>query len=838
MSSLTEPVAEWVTRSLADAELLPELERLGGKGANLARLAGAGFPVPDGFVITTEAYRHHVAELDLADLSDLPSPSDLSALRRRIETAPMDPALADQITQAHARLGAGPAAVRSSATAEDLPGAAFAGQQDTYLDVSEADLLSAVARCWASLWTDRAVAYRSRLGIEPGEVSIAVVVQQMVPAEIAGVMFTAEPVTGARDRIVIDAAAGLGEALVSGEVTPDHYLLDTEGKQLEFSAGEAGDGTPLLDSGQLRRLAELGTAIRDHFGGPQDIEWAIADGTVRVLQARPMTALPARVRPNALQRFGASVATDYFAERPYPLDATTWLLHGPVGMMQRVMRDYGFALDLGELLPEVDGVITELAPPNPRPTPRLLLTPFSLLFHARRFDPARWRSDPRVRQFHRRLAALAGDPADLSWRDLIRRPRDLFRVAELATSVRSDFLPGVAVGMVRLRIRLAVVGETRLLSDLSGGAVTETSTMNDRMAALAADIRARPDAAELFTELPTDELLTRLHEDSSLAEIAASFDQLVAHFGHKETISPVLVSPPTWIDQPEAPLGMIKVMVAAGTDQRPVSRAAEAESKLFSKRRFADPRRRSAIKKAIEQAQAGMAFREDSHDLLTRPAPVLRRCLLEIGRRLQRVGVVPEPFDVFHLRLEEIETIADPERLAEAERNRLARVVRRRRIAREQLASVPMINYAATFGTDQAADARDALVTGTPAGAGIATGAVRVITSAAEFGTMLPGEVLVCPYTNPSWTPLFQQAVAVVADTGGVGSHAAIVAREYGLPAIMGTGDATTRLRTGDLVRVDGTTGRVTRVEPAPSSSKRCPEPVEGIDEISPASNE
>src|SRR5690606_6059277 len=181
MSSLTEPAAAWVTSGLAAAGQRPDLDLLGGKGANLARLAAGGFPVPDGFVITTEAYRRHVSGLQL-------SSADPADVRSRIESAPIDPALATQIRDAYRRLGDGPVAVRSSATAEDLPGAAFAGQQDTYLDVAEPELLAAVARCWASLWTDRAIAYRQRIGIPPEEVTIAVVVQRMVPAEIAGVM--------------------------------------------------------------------------------------------------------------------------------------------------------------------------------------------------------------------------------------------------------------------------------------------------------------------------------------------------------------------------------------------------------------------------------------------------------------------------------------------------------------------------------------------------------------------------------------------------------------------------------------------------------------------------
>lgn len=796
MSSLTESRPVLVTGGLASAG--SELDELGGKGANLGRLAAAGFPVPDGFVITTAAYRSQVGGLDRT--------VEPAELRARIEAVPILPELADQIRQAYRRLGGGPVAVRSSATAEDLPGAAFAGQQDTYLDVAEDGLLAAVARCWASLWTDRAVAYRRRLGIGPDEVAIAVVVQSMVPAELAGVMFTADPVTGDRDRFMIDAVSGLGEALVSGEVTPDHYLVDPAGARLEFRSG--GGGEPLLDPGRLARLAELGSAVRDLFGGPQDLEWAIADGKVRLLQARPMTALPEPVRAGKAQRFAVSAATDYFTQRPYPLDVTTWLPYGPAGMMLNMITAQGLAIDLADVLPETDGVVVQFRPPTPRPTPRLLIALPSMLMRVNRFDPRRWRQDPRVAQFDRRLADLSGDPVALSWRDLLRRPRDLFRVAEVGETLRADFLPGIALALLRLRFRLALIRETRLLGALVSGAETVTSIMNDRLAGLAATVRQRPEAARLFEELDTDDLLVRLRTDPDLAGVAADFERLLADYGHRETSSPVLISPPTWIDQPEVPLGMLQALVANGSGAAPVSRSAEAEQVVYGKRSLADPGRREAMHRAIEAARAGMAFREDSHDLLTRPAPVLRRGLLEIGRRLHEAGVLPEPFDVFHLRLEELETLDEPARLTEPERDRLTRLVRQRAITRDRLAGVPMINRGTTFAGG--APAGDALVTGMPAGAGVATGPARVITTPAEFRHLRPGEVLVCPYTNPSWTPLFQSAIAVVADTGGVGSHAAIVAREYGLPAVMGTGDGTRRLRTGQRIRVDGSTGRVT----------------------------
>lgn len=327
-----------------------DLAAAGGKGANLGELLRAGFPVPDGFVITTEAYALVVA----ATSADL------------LAEAQVPDSLREAILGAYAELGGGPVAVRSSATAEDLPGAAFAGQQDTFLNVvGEEELLDAVRRCWASLWGERAVAYRERLGIDPAEVRIAVVVQAMVEADMAGVLFTADPVTGDRGRTVVDASDGLGEAVVSGLVTPDHYVIEGErvvehvrGRREVVIRGTAGGGTTTtaqetsadahgrseLPPEALRELVALGARAARHFGRPQDIEWATKAARVHLLQARPMTALPppplAR-KLNPIERRIGGVLLEYLPVRPYPIDVTTWLPYGPAGMMGDIAQYFG-----------------------------------------------------------------------------------------------------------------------------------------------------------------------------------------------------------------------------------------------------------------------------------------------------------------------------------------------------------------------------------------------------------------------------------------------------------------------------------------------------------------
>jgi len=309
-----------------------DLGRAGGKGANLGELVRGGFPVPPGFVVSTAAYDRFVGENGLGEaISGAVAADDgAAALRDALLAAPVPAAVAAAVTAAYQALGAGVVAVRSSATTEDLTGAAFAGQHDTSLNVAgNEELFAALKRCWVSLWTDRAVLYRARVGMQGSEARLAVVVQRPVPAEAAGVMFTANPVTAARDEVVIDAAPGLGEAVVGGLVTPDHHVLrrrrvggwgavGVEARQARGRGAAGGRGgvehvtdaaavTPALPEAVLPKLTRLGEAAARHFGGPQDVEWAWADGRLSVLQSRPITALPeplpgrgrGRARPGA-----------------------------------------------------------------------------------------------------------------------------------------------------------------------------------------------------------------------------------------------------------------------------------------------------------------------------------------------------------------------------------------------------------------------------------------------------------------------------------------------------------------------------------------------------------
>jgi len=812
----------------------------GGKGANLGELIRAGFPVPEGFVVTTAAYAAVLAETSLgaalraflADTSNQGPQDAASRLRDAFAAGELPATVREEIAAHYRAYRDAPVAVRSSATAEDLPGAAFAGQQDTYLNVVGEDaVLDAVRKCWASLWTDRAIAYRRREKIDPHDVAIAVVVQRMVPADAAGVLFTANPVTGRREEIVIDAGRGLGEAVVSGLVTPEHYVLAPDGRLRNWSTGmpfpgqgpeaeDAGATRPgsaagrILGPAQLRELAAIANRAAEHFGRPQDLEWALSDGRLFVVQARPMTALPpeparqpAEIRLNILQRKLGPFFLEMFQQRPYPLDVDGWLKHVIIAMLHRMAGSVGVAFpSLSALLPEEDGVVVRLVPPVPHPTLHVLAAPLSIARRVRRFHPAEWMHDHRFTAFLRSAEETNRRPLpELDWAQLLAQVRRIFAVTGAVADLRVSYLPASFLPQLPMRLILFTLGRTDLASTLLAGAETRTEQANRSLEKLAGLVRGDAELHRAFDELQPGDLLDAVRTDPRFARFGDELRTFLDEYGHRETVSLVLSSSPTWSDAPEAVLGLITVLIPART---PTSDApGNALRDLLGHPALRNAWLRRHTLAAVNGSKIGTAFRDDSHFYLTLLLPALRRTYAEMGERLHRAGILDQSADVFHLRFEELAGIRNPSLLAPHEKRRYSETVAARAAHRRALEGTPLLAMETLAAARHAVDG--VILTGTGASRGSVTGRVRIIRDASAFGTLESGEVLVCAYTNPAWTPLFQRAAAVVVDTGGMGSHAAIVAREYGIPAVMGTGNGTAVLRNGQVVTVDGTAGRV-----------------------------
>jgi pyruvate,water dikinase len=810
-----------------------DLPRVGGKAANLGELVRAGFPVPPGFVITTDAYDRVVAanELDGVIAATLDwGTGDGAPIRLAFEQATIPPYVQRAILDGYRQLGGGPVAVRSSATAEDLPDAAFAGQQDTFLGVeSEAALLDAVRRCWASLWSDRAISYRAKQGFANTAVTLAVVVQRLVPADVAGVLFTANPISGARDETVIDANPGLGEAVVAGLVTPDHIVLRrtkrgwriverTLGRREVVVRPRAGGGVeqmlgaaaaePALPDAVIYRLARLGAAIQRHFGRPQDVEWAWADGDVVVLQARPMTALPAP--PERRGRLGLPNAgpAEYFQIRPYPLDMTTWMPAMGRALARMFPLDSA-APPLDQLWEERDGVVERFAGwPGLRRSPDLLFAPARLVALASRYDPARWRADPLLAELQAEAREMeARDARRLPWPELLALVREAMAFPATVAELRRRYLPRAVLALGGLRLLLGSVGLEDRFGALLSGIENKTLEANRALESLAAEIRTEPALAAIFATHEPSEIRDALESTPAGQAFLPHLHRFFDAYGHRETGSPLLVSQPTWKDAPETVLGILKGLAQS----EPASPRAgplaweTARDEVLAQPALRFPPLRTAFLRLLTAARRFPSLREDTHFYLTMAMPTLRHTLLELGRRLSEIGVLDSPDEVFHLRFDELERIGDwPPSPSLAEE--LRATAKRRAEQRAALADTPLIAPQVPAPAEQIGDA---LVRGTPGSPGVAEGPVRIVRDAAAFGTLQPGEVLVAPYTNPAWTPLFGRAAAVVVDAGSAASHAAIVAREYGIPAVMGTGDATRRLRDGQVVRVDGTRGLV-----------------------------
>jgi pyruvate,water dikinase len=559
------------------------------------------------------------------------------------------------------------------------------------------------------------------------------------------------------------------------------------------------------------RLARIGLDIQQHFGQPQDVEWAVAEGKVYILQARPITALPEPLPPtNRLTRMLAAIFAEMFPVRPYPLDQTTWLHAISAAAVEPLFGLIGIsAPSLDQLFIEEDGVVVRFSGKlELRPTPALLLAPARLLLLSLRYNPLHARSDAvllRAKQEARRLEAL--DLQEMSWGDLLNLVQKALSLAlPLAGEIRRRYFPRALLAGGLLRVALGGLGLDEEFGVLTSAPESATTEANQALEALAAQVRADPQLAQLFKSLPVNKLTRELQRLPGGRDFLVDFNAFLERFGHRElALSSVLQ--PTWKDAPEVVLGMIQGLAQS----QPPSGREEQNWELARERLLAQPLMRfSSVRRKVlglvATARALWQVREDTHFEATRILPILRRAFFELGQRLVKAGVVAVPEDIFHLKFKQLQQIGEPWPPDIELREELHTCIQRRKEIRLRLEATPIVDSRLYQPSDIDPEA---LLTGMPGSPGVAEGPARVITSPEEFGRLRAGDVLVAPYTNPAWTPLFQRAAAVVVDGGAPGSHAAIVAREYGLPAVLGTVAGTRRLVDGQRIRVDGSRGLV-----------------------------
>ena len=825
----------------------------GGKGANLGELIAGGFPVPDGFVLTTLAYELIAKKANV-------DPADPHAAAERLRTVHLPEKVATTLVDGYRALGSVPVAVRSSATAEDLPGASFAGQQDTFLDVEGEDhLVDAVRACWASLWNDRAVAYRRANGIDDRTVALAVVVQRMVEAVAAGVAFTADPITGRRHRVVIDAAPGLGEALVAGRVDPDHYVVDpVTGEVLDQAVK---DERPVLVDDLVRQLAGLGERIELHLGAPQDIEFAVDEpGRVWIVQSRPITTLyplPEGMPDPTIDLrvlFSGNVFQGYFDPiTPMgiePFRILGELIEGAFGRpppratdrdrVHRLVVEAGMRiyLDVTPLLRDRVG--------------RVLVDRFTALGEARSSVVLRQlTADPRIGRpagsrpsSLRQMVRLLRSGIPLSILRLLHSPdrvrdRLLREVEELS---RFDVPPGASANdrldlfehrlrtvppMIAPRV-LPIVGAGvfsfaaagRLLGDRArpdelqtltrGLPHNPTTEMDLALWAVAADLRRDPSCRGPLLDDDPSTLASRY----VAGELPRRFQQGLATFLDRygfRSVGEIDLGLRRWREDPAHIIGALANYVrleddALAPDSQFARGAREADAMMQALLgRVHGPKRR-LLRFFLRRVRALMGAREQpKFNLIRWLFTPLRELIRPVGVGLASVGRLAAADDVFFLTLDEARRAVAGDDLREtalAHRASYERERTRRHIPRVLLSDGTDAEIALVAPDDSG-------LRGTPASPGQVTGTARVILS--PRGARLdPGEILVAPSTDPGWTPLFLTAGGLVMEMGGMMSHGAVVAREYGIPAVVGVPGATDRIATGQRVTVDGSAGIVT----------------------------
>lgn len=854
------------------------LERAGGKGASLSRMAVAGLPVPGGFHITTAAYHRFVAANDLQPAilantstaaADDPASLDRSAaaIAALFAHAAIPDDVRSAILAAYAERGTDdpPVAVRSSATAEDLPGMSFAGQQETYLNVrGAAALLDAVKRCWASLWTARAIAYRSRQGIRPDEVSLAVVVQDLVPAEASGIMFTANPVTGARHEVLINAAWGLGEAIVGGAVTPDEYAVDkrawaligrtiadktimtaqTPGGTTERPVAPEQRSAAVLRPRQAVELACLGTRIEALFGQPVDVEWAIAAGEIAIVQARPITALPEPRAEAPLPETwhlprpdGRYVRASIIELLPDPLTPLFASLALPAynRRITTLMHELGAGGTFSEMmLTTIDmyayydttmtrGQSTRVIAAIPR-----MLRPTARLFRSAR---SRWEQEARPRYVDVVRRCEQTDLAAAAGVALVESVQEIVQVAiDHYVTLQSGIIPAAymseslfTAAYERLIRRAGDPPALPFVLGFDSVPIRAEKSLYD----LARWARGDQELARALRSTSADELAAAFWEQTAPEgvppeawnEFTRRFGEYLARFGH--AIYDLDFAKLVPADSPAPLFGTLKFFVGDDAPD-PYARQARAVAERQAAEAAIEGRLRGwqlrLFRRLRDLAQQFAPLREDGLADVGLGWPVVRRMLRELGRRLVAAGTLDEPDDVFWLELDELRAAVAQRGSTADLRTRVAerRAEWERMRRRTPPVALPPKEGARLFGVDwsavlpaRAGEETGDTISGIGASPGRVTAPARVLHGPDEFHQMQPGDVLVAKITTPAWTPLFALASGVVTDVGGPLSHSSIVAREYHIPAVLGTGVATGRLRSGQQVTVDGDAGTV-----------------------------
>jgi pyruvate,water dikinase len=819
-----------------------QLELSGGKGANLSILTQRGFPVPPGFIVTSKVYRDFIADGAgiLRDVNKLPFNdagllrAESEKLRKALSKLSLPLAAMEEIRQQLGQFSKEQAfSVRSSSTMEDLASAAFAGQHETYLNCTGVEhILEKIKDCFLSLWFDRAIAYRHQQGFDHALAAMAVVVQQMIQCDVAGVGFSINPINGDLNEMIVDANFGLGESVVSGEGEVDHLIIDrstrtarsaTIAQKTKKIIGVAG-GTkevplsqeegprPCLSDEQLLQLTDLLLRIETGYRFPQDIEWGFADGKLFLLQSRPITTIPPRwTRDESAERFpnvitpltwdfvesGFHRSLNYsFRLMGFPLFNGKWFgMHGHyIYGNQNAVELYGRrAPFLVRNLEELRAVIPKLREE----------------FRWVQELPVTW-----VRDLDFYLISIGR---------YMTEPLANKSLQEVWSFVRAVnehgaryFLPNIAISIThstiyRLLHRLLQMGfgpETAnsLFDRLMAYCETKTGVINQELFELATMIRARPELEKIFAGRTSREVVEQ-NLLRQFPEFQSRLEKFLRDHGHREVDFDAYA--PTWLEQPWVVLDNVRLILQTPMEQTPVAKERElkirrqqAELELFQK---LPPDLHFFFAEVLRLARAYTSLDDLEHYQTTRLTLPLRRGLRELGERLVKCGILSEPMDIFFTHGQQVdEAVSKDDNTAWA--NFTQAVYRQKEAYLQDKARKPEWVLGESKSPEPESSNGLSGLAGSP---GQAEGPVFLVLGPDDFARFPKGAVLVARTTNPTWTPLFYSAVAVVTESGGPLSHGAVTAREMRIPAVMSVKESLSRLKNGQRVRVDGTQGKI-----------------------------
>ncbi len=863
------------------------LPLVGGKGANLGELCHVpGINVPTGFCVSTKAYADFVntskefavllkslESINTESLEDIKTAG--TRIRTYLETLDIPAPIQQEIIQAWQKTGSHYAyAIRSSATAEDLPGASFAGQQDTFLNIKgEKDLLDCVRKCWASLFTDRAIVYRQQNEFEHDKVFLSVVVQRMVFPEVSGILFTADPVTGNRKIVTIDASFGLGEALVSGIVSADLYQVKAnnlikqqiarkeiaiyakpEGGTAKVAIEEKRQTAPALLEEDAIRLARMGRNIAEHFGSPQDIEWCIANNEIFILQSRPITTLypvPC-VADDKLHLFVSIGHQQMMTEAMKPLGISVLRTLVPIG--KRLPQDESnhlleaggrLYLDLTDLLeyPQVRKKLPELLlnidemigravedfvgreqfqaavhsgkkmelSVVTKGFPTAFAVFRNILYHdnSQAIEEVNRFVEDQVKENRRKLQAVSG-------------AERIATIQAILPALMPMIVPKAApyMGAALITYKLIENLSQKWLGDATelGGiskspAGNVTTEMGLALGDVADVVRNHPAVIEYLTHASDDTFFDGLKAVPGGAEVLPFIVGFFERYGMRGT-GEIDITRPRWREVPThlvpAILSQIKgikpgqhrIDFLAGKKEAEIAADRLLERLRQTPGGFFKARR---MQRLIKVHRSFIGLREHPKFFIVQNLAMIKQAILEEAAQLVADGILEHPEEIYWFSLPEIKEIIQSKQV-----DRTVIAMRKEKFRQDVKLNPPraITSEGEIITAKPGAHVPPGALAGSPVSAGAVEGRARVILKLEE-ARMDKGDILVAPYTDPGWTPLFPLAAGLVTEVGGLMTHGAVVAREYGIPAVVGVDNATRIIQDGQKIRVDGTQGFV-----------------------------